>query len=77
MIADKFNKNSIKKFQVLGKKDLQQVETSAHNKILNLQISGFREKVTANENSSTGKYKNTTKIANIKISTIKFQVKQD
>ena len=41
MIAEKFNKNSIKKFQVLGKK------------------------VTANENSSTGKYKNTTKIANI------------
>ena len=45
MIVDKFHKNSIKKFQVLGKKELQQMETSAHNKILNLQISGFRKKV--------------------------------
>ena len=53
MIAGKFTKNSIKKFQVLGKK------------------------VTASERTSTGKYKSTTKIANIKISTIKFQVKQD
>ena len=29
------------------------------------------------QKTSTGKYKSTTKIANIKISTIKFQVKQD
>ena len=35
MIAGKFTKNSIK---ILGfrEKELQQVETSAHNKILNL-----------------------------------------
>ena len=53
MITGKITKNSIKNLGFKEKK-LQQVETSDHNKNLNLQISGFREKkVTASGNISS------------------------
>ena len=47
-----------------------------YNKNSFLILLGQRNKYRS-ERTSTGKYKSTTKIASIKISTIKFQVKQD